>query len=96
MSKPVHAQNFKEYNRYYNFFRELSIKIDFLNKFYYYFNMEIQHNVSCQAGKGDRPRNCFSNKYRKNYDMIDWNKKNEKNKINIDVAPPPKRRLSTP
>ena len=48
-----------------------------------------------QAGKGDKPRNCFSKKYRDNYDSINWNKKNEKNKININVDPPPKRRLST-
>ena len=47
-----------------------------------------------QAGKGDAPRNCFSQKYRDNYDSINWNKKNEKNQINIDIAPPPKRGLS--
>lgn len=28
-----------------------------------------------QAGKGDAPRNCFSKKYRDNYDLIDWTKK---------------------
>lgn len=48
-----------------------------------------------QAGKGDRPRNCFSKKYRDNYDSINWNKKNGKNQTNTDVAPPPKRGLST-
>lgn len=52
-------------------------------------------NTTSQAGKGDKPRNCFSQKYRDNYDDINWNKKNEKNQTNIDVAPPPKRRLST-
>ena len=57
--------------------------------------MEIQHNKSCQAGKGDKPRSCFSQKYRDNYDEIKWNIKNEKNKINIDIAPTPKRGLST-
>jgi hypothetical protein len=59
--------------------------------------MECQNNNSCGAGKGDKPRNCFSQKYRDNYDSINWNKKNEKNKININinVAPPPKRGLST-
>lgn len=56
--------------------------------------MEDKNNL--QAGKGDRPRNCFSKKYRDNYDSINWNKKNEKNQINIDVAPIPKRGLSTP
>ena len=53
-------------------------------------------NQNNQAGKGDKPRNCFSKQYRDNYDAINWNKKNEKNEINIDIAPPPKRRLSTP
>lgn len=24
------------------------------------------------AGKGDKPRNCFSSTYKKNYDDIDW------------------------
>ncbi len=55
-----------------------------------------QNNNSHGAGKGDKPRNCFSQKYRKNYDDINWNKKNEKNQINIDIAPPPKRGLSAP
>ena len=27
-----------------------------------------------QAGKGDKPRNCFSKKYRDNYDCINWGK----------------------
>ena len=78
MSKPVHAQNFKEHLTYYNFFRVLSIKIDFLCKFYYDLNMECQNNNSCGAGKGDKARNCFSQKYRNNYDLINWKKKNEK------------------
>lgn len=50
---------------------------------------------SSQAGKGDAPRSCFSQKYRNNYDNINWNKKNEKIQINVDVAPAPKRRLPT-
>jgi|TARA_B100001778_G_scaffold1285_1_gene1135 hypothetical protein len=25
-----------------------------------------------QAGKGDKPRNCFSNGYKSNYEQIDW------------------------
>lgn len=57
--------------------------------------MECQNNNSCGAGKGDKPRNCFSQKYRDNYDSINWNKKNETNETNNDVAPPPKRGLST-
>lgn len=26
------------------------------------------------AGKGDKPRNCFSKQYKNNYDSINWNK----------------------
>lgn len=26
------------------------------------------------AGKGDKPRNCFSKKYKSNYDTIIWNR----------------------
>ena len=37
--------------------------------------MECQNSTSYQAGKGDRPRNCFSQQYRDNFDSIDWNKK---------------------
>jgi len=29
-------------------------------------------------GKGDKPRNCFSKKYKKNYDLINWGKKKSK------------------
>ena len=58
--------------------------------------MECQNNNSCSAGKGDKPRNCFSQQYRDNYDSINWNKKNEKNTNNSDIAPPPKRGLSAP
>jgi len=32
--------------------------------------LEKKMNNNNQAGKGDRPRNCFSEKYRKNYDDI--------------------------
>lgn len=37
------------------------------------------------AGKGDKPRNCFSKKYKNNYDEIDWGRKNsdlKKSEIN--------------
>jgi hypothetical protein len=27
------------------------------------------------AGKGDKPRNCFSKKYKSNFDEINWGKK---------------------
>ena len=28
-----------------------------------------------QAGKGDKPRNCFSSGYKDNYEAINWGKK---------------------
>jgi len=34
-----------------------------------------EKSTNNQAGKGDSPRNCFSKKYRDNYDLIDWTKK---------------------
>jgi hypothetical protein len=36
------------------------------------------------AGKGDKPRNCFSKKFKENYDLIIWkNTKKEKKDIVI-------------
>jgi hypothetical protein len=36
----------------------------------------MENNQNTGAGKGDKPRNCFSKKYRDNYDSIEWcNKK---------------------
>lgn len=29
------------------------------------------------AGKGDKPRSCFSKKFKDNYDSINWNGRNE-------------------
>jgi hypothetical protein len=29
------------------------------------------------AGKGDKPRNCFSKQFKNNFDQIDWKKKKE-------------------
>jgi hypothetical protein len=56
---------------------------------------EKSSNKETGAGKGDKPRNCFSQKYRDNYDSINWgDKKNEKkHTIYSDIAPPPKRRM---
>lgn len=28
-------------------------------------------------GKGSKPRNCFSKKFKENYDSIDWNNKKQ-------------------
>jgi hypothetical protein len=33
--------------------------------------------MKMSAGKGDKPRNCFSKKYKENYDDINWNKKSD-------------------
>jgi hypothetical protein len=30
------------------------------------------------AGKGDKPRNCFSKDYKNNYDKINWKSKEKK------------------
>lgn len=46
----------------------------------------MENKQTSQAGKGDRPRNCFSQDYRNNYDLIDWSK-NKKNENNNDDMP---------
>ena len=33
------------------------------------------------AGKGDKPRNCFSDRFKQNYDSINWS--DEKDKLLI-------------
>lgn len=38
-----------------------------------------QVSENAGAGKGDKARNCFSDKYRKNYNEIDWGGKSKKN-----------------
>lgn len=39
------------------------------------------------AGKGDKPRNCFSKKFKDNYDLINWSKsKKENDKDNNDTT----------
>jgi len=32
-----------------------------------------------QAGKGDKARNCYSKKFKNNYDKINWGRKKKKN-----------------
>ena len=34
-----------------------------------------------QNGKGDKPRNCFSKKFRDNYDKINWTKEEDIKKL---------------
>lgn len=39
------------------------------------------------AGKGDSPRNCFSKKFKQNYEEINWNRNSNDNspkKLNIE------------
>lgn len=43
--------------------------------------MESESN---NAGKGDSPRNCFSQKYRDNYDEINWHKEKDENEKNCN------------
>jgi hypothetical protein len=33
------------------------------------------------AGKGDKPRNCFSSSFKNNYDEINWGE--QQNKLNL-------------
>jgi len=55
---------------------------------------EKSSNKESGAGKGDKPRNCFSQKYRDNYDSINWgNKKNEKKDMHNNIDIPPKCRM---
>ena len=40
--------------------------------------------MSSQAGKGDKPRNCFSKQYKDNYSNINWRAKKK-----VDNSPSP-------
>jgi hypothetical protein len=35
----------------------------------------MENNQNTGAGKGDKPRSCFSEQYRENYELIKWNNK---------------------
>jgi hypothetical protein len=39
--------------------------------------------MSKQAGKGDKPRNCFSKQFKDNYDNIDWSSKQSSKDISV-------------
>ena len=41
-------------------------------------NNSPQPKSKHQAGKGSKPRNNFSKKFREGYDSIDWSKKDKK------------------
>lgn len=38
-----------------------------------------------QAGKGDSPRNCLSDRFKKNYDTINWKIENQKSLIKKEL-----------
>jgi len=38
-----------------------------------------------EAGKGDSPRNCFSDRFKENFDTIDWKKENDKSLIKKEL-----------
>lgn len=44
-----------------------------------------QPSARRQAGKGDRPRNCFSRDYRDNYDQINWGKSHDQ-KLGVKIC----------
>ena len=37
------------------------------------------------AGKGDKPRNCFSHTFKENYDSIFWKEENQKSLIKKEL-----------
>jgi len=37
------------------------------------------------AGKGDKARNCHTDKFRNNYDIIKWNKKTKKTRCKTPI-----------
>jgi len=41
-----------------------------------------------QAGKGDKPRNCFSSGYKDNYETINWGNKKCANASNVKKVSP--------
>jgi hypothetical protein len=41
------------------------------------------HNNLSTAGKGDKPRSCFSQEYRDNYDSINWNRKEKTEEYSV-------------
>jgi len=37
------------------------------------------------AGKGDKPRNCFSDRFKQNYDSINWSDERDKSLIKKEL-----------
>ncbi len=44
-----------------------------------------EKNANNGAGKGDKARNCFSNKFKQNYDSIDWSEEKDKSLIKKEL-----------
>jgi hypothetical protein len=44
--------------------------------------MKDENRKTAENGKGDAPRNNFSNEYRRNFAAINWKKKEQKPKPN--------------
>jgi len=45
-------------------------------------NKETPNN---QAGKGDSPRNCFSHRFKQNFDSINWSEEKDKSLIKKEL-----------
>jgi len=44
---------------------------------------EYRPNIG--AGKGDKPRNCFSDRFKQNYDSINWSNEKDKSLIKKEL-----------
>ena len=44
-----------------------------------------QSRPNKEAGKGDSPRNCFSNRFKQNFDSINWSDEKDKSLIKKEL-----------
>jgi hypothetical protein len=44
-----------------------------------------QSRPNKEAGKGDSPRNCFSNRFKENFDSINWSDERDKSLIKKEL-----------
>jgi hypothetical protein len=44
-----------------------------------------QSRPNNEAGKGDSPRNCFSNSFKENFDSINWSDEKDKSLIKKEL-----------
>jgi len=40
-----------------------------------------EKSANNSAGKGDKPRNCFSNSFKENYESVNWSDEKDKSLI---------------